>query len=173
LDGHAAEDGGSEVLQNVGILPHHSPKDRNLTLHCHENQKSWFSWLLFINQPLHLTTDFVFLQLLNSERLSIFAADLQVSFLLFEALRTHLKFQLEFYLTRVIDIIISDSPKITYEQKEIALGNAQCSRMSHSNIFKDYQCLFFLHDLEYPLLFVLLAFFALLCKLILSLTTCM
>ena len=67
-------------------------------------------------------------QLLNTERLSIFAADLQVSFLLFEALRTHLKFQLEFYLTRVIDIIISDSPKITYEQKEIALGNisVQC-----------------------------------------------
>jgi len=67
-------------------------------------------------------------QLLNTERLSIFAADLQVSFLLFEALRTNLKFQLEFYLTRVIDIIISDSPKITYEQKEIALGNTsiQC-----------------------------------------------
>jgi hypothetical protein len=72
---------------------------------------------------LYLTAASVLRQLLNSERLSIFAADLQVSFLLFEALRTHLKFQLEFYLTRVIDIIVSDSPRINYEQKEIALGN--------------------------------------------------
>lgn len=63
------------------------------------------------------------LQLLNSERLSIFAADLQVSFLMFEALRTHLKFQLEFYLTKLIDIIVSDSMKITYEHKELALDN--------------------------------------------------
>jgi hypothetical protein len=88
---------------------------------------------MFVNQPLDLTFLLFFLQLLNSERLSIFAADLQVSFLLFEALRTHLKFQLEFYLTRVIDIIISDSPKITYEQKEIALGNVPCCTL-HANI---------------------------------------
>lgn len=64
-----------------------------------------------------------FLQLLNSERLSVFAADLQVSFLMFESLRTHLKFQLEFYLTKLIDIIVSDSVKITYEHKELALDN--------------------------------------------------
>nr|CAD7597813.1 unnamed protein product [Timema genevievae] len=61
--------------------------------------------------------------LLNSERLSIFAADLQVSFLLFESLRTHLKFQLELYLTRLIDIVVSDSPKVGYELREIALGD--------------------------------------------------
>nr|CAD7196617.1 unnamed protein product [Timema douglasi] len=60
--------------------------------------------------------------LLNTERLSIFAADLQVSFLLFESLRTHLKFQLELYLTRLIDIVVSDSPKVGYELREIALG---------------------------------------------------
>lgn len=63
------------------------------------------------------------MQLLNSERLSVFAADLQVSFLMFESLRTHLKFQLEFYLTKLIDIIVSDSVKITYEHKELALDN--------------------------------------------------
>ncbi|XP_076275076.1 sec7 domain-containing protein garz isoform X2 [Rhynchophorus ferrugineus] len=61
--------------------------------------------------------------LLNSERISIFAADLQVSFLMFESLRTHLKFQMEKYLTRLIDIIINDSQKVTYEHKEIALDN--------------------------------------------------
>lgn len=62
-------------------------------------------------------------QLLHSERLSVFAADLQVSFLMFESLRTHLKFQLELYLTKLIDIIVSDSLKITYEHKELALDN--------------------------------------------------
>mgnify|MGYP005984448801 FL=1 len=53
----------------------------------------------------------------------MFAADLQVCFLMFESLRTHLKFQLEFYLTKLIDIIVTDSGKISYEHKEIALDN--------------------------------------------------
>ncbi|KAJ3644551.1 hypothetical protein Zmor_022276 [Zophobas morio] len=61
--------------------------------------------------------------LLTTERLSVFAADLQVCFLMFESLRTHLKFQLEFYLTKLIDIIVTDSGKISYEHKEIALDN--------------------------------------------------
>ncbi|XP_023706010.1 Golgi-specific brefeldin A-resistance guanine nucleotide exchange factor 1 isoform X5 [Cryptotermes secundus] len=89
--------------------------------------------------------------LLNTERLSIFAAALQVSFLLFEALRTHLKFQLEFYLTRVIDIIISDSPKITYEQKEIALDSVvQLWRIPGfvTELYLNYDC-----DLYCPNLF--------------------
>lgn len=64
-----------------------------------------------------------FKQLLNTERLSIFASVLQVSFLMFESLRTHLKFQLELYLTKLIEIIVSDSLKVTYEHKEIALDN--------------------------------------------------
>ncbi|GFG39058.1 hypothetical protein Cfor_02589 [Coptotermes formosanus] len=89
--------------------------------------------------------------LLSTERLSIFAADLQVSFLLFEALRTHLKFQLEFYLTRVTDIIISDSPKITYEQKEIALDSVvQLWRIPGfvTELYLNYDC-----DLYCPNLF--------------------
>lgn len=40
-----------------------------------------------------------------------------------EALRTHLKFQLELYLSKLIEIIVSDSVKVTYEHKEIALDN--------------------------------------------------
>uniref|UniRef100_A0A1B6C7R4 SEC7 domain-containing protein n=2 Tax=Clastoptera arizonana TaxID=38151 RepID=A0A1B6C7R4_9HEMI len=59
--------------------------------------------------------------LLNSERLSTFSANLQLSFLLFESLRTHLKFQLERFLSRLTDIIILENPKVCYEQKEIAL----------------------------------------------------
>lgn len=65
----------------------------------------------------------MFFQLLTTERISIFASDLQVSFLMFEALRTHLKFQLELYLTKLIEIIVSDNVKVTYEHKEIALDN--------------------------------------------------
>ncbi|KAK9718628.1 Guanine nucleotide exchange factor in Golgi transport N-terminal [Popillia japonica] len=61
--------------------------------------------------------------LLNTERIAMFAADLQLSFLMFESLRTHLKFQLEYYLTKLIEIIVSDSVKVTYEHKEIALDN--------------------------------------------------
>ncbi|XP_022900368.2 Golgi-specific brefeldin A-resistance guanine nucleotide exchange factor 1 [Onthophagus taurus] len=61
--------------------------------------------------------------LLHSERISVFAADLQLSFLMFESLRTHLKFQQEFYLTKLIEIVVSESVKVTYEHKEIALDN--------------------------------------------------
>lgn len=61
--------------------------------------------------------------LLNTERLSVFAANLQVCFLMFESLRTHLKFQLELYLTKLIEIVMSESLKVTYEHKEIALDN--------------------------------------------------
>uniref|UniRef100_A0A1B0DDP3 Uncharacterized protein n=1 Tax=Phlebotomus papatasi TaxID=29031 RepID=A0A1B0DDP3_PHLPP len=61
--------------------------------------------------------------LLNTERLTIFAADLQVCFLLFEALRGHLKFQLEFYLTKLAEIVGSENPRLPYEIKEIALDN--------------------------------------------------
>ncbi|XP_023229448.1 Golgi-specific brefeldin A-resistance guanine nucleotide exchange factor 1-like, partial [Centruroides sculpturatus] len=61
--------------------------------------------------------------LLLTEKLSIFAAVLRVCFLLFESLRTHIKFQLEMYLTRLIEIIISESSKVPYEQREIALDS--------------------------------------------------
>lgn len=59
--------------------------------------------------------------LLSTERLTIFAAALRVYFLLFEALRTHLKFQLEMVLSHLMEVIISESPKFSYEQKEISL----------------------------------------------------
>ncbi|XP_023032106.1 Golgi-specific brefeldin A-resistance guanine nucleotide exchange factor 1 isoform X2 [Drosophila willistoni] len=63
------------------------------------------------------------ISLLTSERLSIFAADLQLCFLLFESLRGHLKFQLEAYLKKVTEIIASDNPKTPYEMRELALDN--------------------------------------------------
>lgn len=59
--------------------------------------------------------------LLSAERLSIQAANLQVSFLLFESQREHLKFQLEHYILKLMEIVNSDSNRISYEQRELAL----------------------------------------------------
>lgn len=62
-------------------------------------------------------------QLLSSERLTIFAADLQVCFLLFESLRSSLKFHLEFYLAKLSEIIGSENQRTPYEMRELALDN--------------------------------------------------
>lgn len=48
--------------------------------------------------------------------------NLQVSFLLFESQREHLKFQMEHYISKLMEIISSDSNRISYEQRELALG---------------------------------------------------
>lgn len=61
--------------------------------------------------------------LLATERLLIFAATLQVCFLLFESLRLHIKFQLENYLIKLTDIIGSENTRIIYEIRELALEN--------------------------------------------------
>lgn len=58
--------------------------------------------------------------------MQIFTATLQVSFLLYESMRIHLKFQLENFLTRLQDIIVSENPKISYDKKELALGKDCC-----------------------------------------------
>ncbi|XP_043262335.1 Golgi-specific brefeldin A-resistance guanine nucleotide exchange factor 1 isoform X1 [Colletes gigas] len=59
--------------------------------------------------------------LLGTDRLSILAADLQVSFLLFESQREHLKFQMEHYIRKLMEIVNSDSNRISYDQRELAL----------------------------------------------------
>ncbi|EAT38431.1 AAEL009678-PA [Aedes aegypti] len=61
--------------------------------------------------------------LLTTERISIFAADLQLCFLMFESQRSQLKFQLEYYLTKLTDIIVNENPRILYEARELALDN--------------------------------------------------
>uniref|UniRef100_A0A1Q3FES7 Putative golgi-specific brefeldin a-resistance guanine nucleotide exchange factor 1 n=2 Tax=Culex tarsalis TaxID=7177 RepID=A0A1Q3FES7_CULTA len=61
--------------------------------------------------------------LLATERISIFAADLQLCFLMFESLRSQLKFQLEYYLTKLTDLIVNENPRILYEARELALDN--------------------------------------------------
>lgn len=59
--------------------------------------------------------------LLNSERLSVVAAACRLCFLLFEAARTRLKFQLETYLLKLVEIVAHESPKVAYERRLVAL----------------------------------------------------
>ncbi|KAL0964389.1 hypothetical protein UPYG_G00323170 [Umbra pygmaea] len=60
-------------------------------------------------------------QLLNVDRMNLYAASLRACFLLFESMREHLKFQLEMYLKKLMDIITSENMKMPYEMKEMAL----------------------------------------------------
>ncbi|XP_077999496.1 Golgi-specific brefeldin A-resistance guanine nucleotide exchange factor 1-like [Glandiceps talaboti] len=81
--------------------------------------------------------------LLQSERLSLFAAALRVCFLLFESMREHLKFQLEMYLHRLMEIIISETPRIPYEQREMALESiVQLWRIPSlvTELYLNYDC---------------------------------
>ncbi|UJR29178.1 hypothetical protein I4U23_010392 [Adineta vaga] len=61
------------------------------------------------------------LSMLSCNRIQLFSASLRVTFLIFESLRTHLKYQFEFFLTRLMELIVSEQSKVTYEQKEIGL----------------------------------------------------
>ncbi|KHN78013.1 Golgi-specific brefeldin A-resistance guanine nucleotide exchange factor 1 [Toxocara canis] len=61
------------------------------------------------------------LQLLDTEKLPVFASTNRVCFLLFEALRTSLKFQMESYFIKLKSIVTSEQSRICYEQKEMAL----------------------------------------------------
>ncbi|XP_067331821.1 Golgi-specific brefeldin A-resistance guanine nucleotide exchange factor 1 isoform X2 [Channa argus] len=60
-------------------------------------------------------------QLLSADRMNLYASSIRICFLLFESMRVHLKFQLEMYLKKLMDIITSENMKMPYEMKEIAL----------------------------------------------------
>ncbi|UJR20526.1 hypothetical protein I4U23_023653 [Adineta vaga] len=61
------------------------------------------------------------ISMLNSTKIQLFSASLRVTFLVFESLRTHLKCHFEFLITRLMELIVSEQSKISYEQKEIVL----------------------------------------------------
>lgn len=64
------------------------------------------------------------LALLKTERIGILVATMRVCFLLFESLRSQLKFQLESYLLKLIELITYEGPnKMSYEIKELAIDN--------------------------------------------------
>ena len=62
-----------------------------------------------------------FISLLDSERVGVFSSSLRCCFLIFGVLRPHLKLQLESFLSKLADLITSESLRISYEQKELGL----------------------------------------------------
>ncbi|KAM6067655.1 Golgi-specific brefeldin A-resistance guanine nucleotide exchange factor 1 isoform 2-T2 [Chlamydotis macqueenii] len=82
-------------------------------------------------------------QLLSVERLNLYAASLRVCFLLFESMREHLKFQLEMYVKKLMEIITVENPKMPYEMKEMALeAIVQLWRIPSSvtELYINYDC---------------------------------
>ncbi|XP_073452722.1 Golgi-specific brefeldin A-resistance guanine nucleotide exchange factor 1 isoform X4 [Aquarana catesbeiana] len=89
-------------------------------------------------------------QLLNAERLNLYAASLRACFLLFEGMREHLKFQLEMYIKKLMDIITVENPKMPYEMKEMALeAIVQLWRIPSfvTELYINYDCDFYCSNL--------------------------
>ncbi|XGW13828.1 hypothetical protein V3C99_000264 [Haemonchus contortus] len=61
------------------------------------------------------------LQLLDTEKLPVLAATNRACFLLFESMRSQLKFQLEAYFHKLKGIVLNEQRTTSYEQKEMAL----------------------------------------------------
>ncbi|KAE9417648.1 hypothetical protein Angca_008878 [Angiostrongylus cantonensis] len=61
------------------------------------------------------------LQLLDTEKLPVLAATNRACFLLFESMRSQLKFQLEAYFHKLKGIVLEEQRTTNYEQKEMAL----------------------------------------------------
>lgn len=86
------------------------------------------------------------LNLLETDRISILAANLQVCFLTFESMRSYLKFQFEKYLIKLTEIISNENGKIPRDAKELALDNLiQFLRIPGllSEIYINYDCDFY------------------------------
>uniref|UniRef100_A0A3P8UJW0 Golgi-specific brefeldin A-resistance guanine nucleotide exchange factor 1 n=1 Tax=Cynoglossus semilaevis TaxID=244447 RepID=A0A3P8UJW0_CYNSE len=89
-------------------------------------------------------------QLLNVERMNLYASSIRVCFLLFESTRVHLKFQLEMYLKKLMDIITSENVKMPYEMKELALeALVQLWRIPSfvTELYINYDCDFYCSNL--------------------------
>uniref|UniRef100_A0A669C6Z0 Golgi-specific brefeldin A-resistance guanine nucleotide exchange factor 1 n=1 Tax=Oreochromis niloticus TaxID=8128 RepID=A0A669C6Z0_ORENI len=89
-------------------------------------------------------------QLLSVDRMNLYASSIRVCFLLFESMRAHLKFQLEMYLKKLIDIITSENIKMPYEMKEVALeALVQLWRIPSfvTELYINYDCDFYCSNL--------------------------
>ncbi|XP_071108376.1 Golgi-specific brefeldin A-resistance guanine nucleotide exchange factor 1-like isoform X1 [Haliotis cracherodii] len=103
---------------NTDVMIHMGLSLATVALEAGADHISSFNSLLYLVKDEMCRNLFMLLQ---AERLSLFAASLRVCFLLFESMRSHLKFQLEMFLTKLSEIIVSESPKLSYEVREIAL----------------------------------------------------
>ncbi|KAI0212076.1 Golgi-specific brefeldin A-resistance guanine nucleotide exchange factor 1 [Lamellibrachia satsuma] len=126
--------------QNTDVMVHMGLSLLTVALEAGADHISKFNSLLYLIKDDMCKNLFFLLQ---SDRLSLFAAAIRVCFLLFECMRSHLKFQLEMYLNKLIDIIVSDSPRISYEQREIALDSiVQLLRIPGlvTELYLNYDC---------------------------------
>lgn len=90
------------------------------------------------------------IQLLGVDRMNLYTASIRVCFLLFESMREHLKFQLEMYLKKLMDIVTSENPKMPYEMKEMALeAIVQLWRIPSfvTELYINYDCDFYCSNL--------------------------
>ncbi|CAB1414715.1 unnamed protein product [Pleuronectes platessa] len=82
--------------------------------------------------------------------MNLYASSIRVCFLLFESMRLHLKFQLEMYLKKMMDIITSENVKMPYEMKEMALeALVQLWRIPSlvTELYINYDCDFYCSNL--------------------------
>ena len=82
--------------------------------------------------------------------MTLFAATVRVCFLLFEALRSHLKFQLEAYVTKMMQIVVSDSAGVADDKREMALESiVQLLRVPAlvTELYLNYDCDLYSSDL--------------------------
>ncbi|KAK7901666.1 hypothetical protein WMY93_018435 [Mugilogobius chulae] len=89
-------------------------------------------------------------QLLSVERMNLYASSIRVCFLLFESMRVHLKFQLEMYLKKLMDIITCENIRMPYEMKELALeAIVQLWRVPSfvTELYLNYDCDFYCSNL--------------------------
>ncbi|TNN44947.1 Golgi-specific brefeldin A-resistance guanine nucleotide exchange factor 1 [Liparis tanakae] len=90
------------------------------------------------------------LTLLSVDRMNLYTSSIRVCFLLFESMRVHLKFQLEMYLKKMMDIITSENIKMPYEMKEMALeALVQLWRIPSfvTELYINYDCDFYFSNL--------------------------
>ncbi|XP_035461368.2 Golgi-specific brefeldin A-resistance guanine nucleotide exchange factor 1 isoform X3 [Scophthalmus maximus] len=93
----------------------------------------------------------LFTQLLSADRMNLYASSVRLCFLLFESMRLHLKFQLEMYLKKLMDIITTpEEAKMPYEMKEMALeALVQLWRIPSfvTELYINYDCDFYCSNL--------------------------
>ncbi|XP_068423605.1 Golgi-specific brefeldin A-resistance guanine nucleotide exchange factor 1 isoform X3 [Clinocottus analis] len=89
-------------------------------------------------------------QLLSVDRMNLYTSSIRCCFLLFESMRVHLKFQLEMYLKKLMDIVTSENIKMPYEMKELALeALVQLWRIPSfvTELYINYDCDFYFSNL--------------------------
>ena len=88
--------------------------------------------------------------LLSSERVATFSSTLWISYLVFATQRKHLKYQMEIFLTRLMEVVNSETnPKITYEHKELVLDMiVRLYKMPEfiTQLYVNYDCDLYTHN---------------------------